>query len=325
MMAGRDNSKKDGEPVVAALDLGGTKLAAAWLTKTGQVEEKQVVPLGRRDGPAVGRCIHREVSRLRRLARQRHKRIVALGVCVPGIAYASSGRVQRPTSGVGRIIRYARNSKRRWLILRAGGGGQRPGCLYLGRSLAGAAQRAATPSLWRWARVSARGFWWTDGCCAARTTAPVSVGGRSVNPSIPYVACGDFESHASGAGLAQSAARLAASLPDYRGPLKRRRVSPPMKCLPLMRPGTPWLRRFCTRRGLRGAACANLVSLFNPEKSSSAAGFLVRPRSSFAPSSGRRKNGRSPGHSAGEIRGVQARRRRGALRRRVFGLARRPA
>jgi glucokinase len=270
MMAGRDNSKKDGEPVVAALDLGGTKLAVAWLTKTGQVEEKQVVPLGRRDGPAVGRCIRREVSRLRRLARQRHKRIVALGICVPGIAYASSGRVWAPN------IRGWEDYPLREELEKALADpavpvvvdSDRAACIW-GEVWRGAAQRCRNAIFMAVGTGIGAGILVDGRVLRGAHDSAGAIGWWALSqPFDPaYVACGDFESHASGAGLAQSAARLAASLPDYRGPLKRRRGLTAHEVFAAYATGDAVAAQVLyTAVAYWGAACANLVSLFNPEK-----------------------------------------------------------
>ncbi len=84
------------DKTVIALDLGGTKLAAALFTADGRPELKQSTPLDGRTGDAVGRLITQEVNRLRRAAAELGKQVLGVGVAVPGIANSKTGRVWAP-------------------------------------------------------------------------------------------------------------------------------------------------------------------------------------------------------------------------------------
>jgi glucokinase len=82
-----------------------------------------------------------------------------------------------------------------------------------------------------------------------------------------YVSCGDFEYHASGAGFAKVAASLVSQMPDYRGPLKRRRELTAQAVFAAHAAGDA-VATHVLHNAVEywGAACANLVSLFSPEK-----------------------------------------------------------
>lgn len=80
---------------VIALDLGGTKLAAAVVSARGKILHSQVAPLAGRRGKDVGRLIAQELRALWNAQRGPHK-IVAIGVSVPGISYSRTGRVWAP-------------------------------------------------------------------------------------------------------------------------------------------------------------------------------------------------------------------------------------
>lgn len=269
-MATRNSSNGCGEPVVAALDLGGTKLASALFTKTGQTGGKRTVALGNRGRKTIGQLVRREANRLRALARQRGVRLAALGICVPGIAHAKTGRVWAPNlsgwedyplreelqtvladPGIPVVV----DSDRAAYILGEAWQGAAKGCrnaIFLSVGTGIGAGILAEGQVLRGAHDSAGAIgWWA----LSRPFHPV------------YVPCGDFEYHASGAGLPKVAASLVASMPDYRGPLKRKRTLTARDVFAAHAVGDA-VAAHVLHDAVEywGAACANLVSLFNPEK-----------------------------------------------------------
>jgi glucokinase len=81
---------------VIAVDLGGTKLASCLFVDRGRPIAKRAVPLEGRQGPDVAKLILTEAKRLQREAARRKLTVQAVGVCVPGIAGARTGRVWAP-------------------------------------------------------------------------------------------------------------------------------------------------------------------------------------------------------------------------------------
>lgn len=81
---------------VIALDLGGTKLAAAILSDKGEMLFTETVLLGDREGNEVGMLILQQANLLVQKARKENMTFSALGICVPGIAHAKTGRVWAP-------------------------------------------------------------------------------------------------------------------------------------------------------------------------------------------------------------------------------------
>lgn len=81
---------------VIALDLGGTKLAAALFDEEGEKIFDETVKLEKRKGKEVGELILLQVSSMVSLAEDNGLQVSSLGICVPGIAYASTGRVWAP-------------------------------------------------------------------------------------------------------------------------------------------------------------------------------------------------------------------------------------
>lgn len=81
---------------VIALDLGGTKLAAALFSDEGKILHTQTVQLENRENEAVGMLIVEQANHLLQKALSKDLIVSALGICVPGIACGQTGRVWAP-------------------------------------------------------------------------------------------------------------------------------------------------------------------------------------------------------------------------------------
>ncbi len=81
---------------VIALDLGGSKLAAALLSDDGDILFKKNTSLEKRTGTKVGELISDTANELISKAVELKENVYALGICVPGIAYAKTGKVWAP-------------------------------------------------------------------------------------------------------------------------------------------------------------------------------------------------------------------------------------
>jgi glucokinase len=81
---------------VIALDLGGTKLAAALFSDDGKILHTETVELEKREGEAVGLLIVQLTNQFLQKALSKDLIVSSLGICVPGIACAQSGRVWAP-------------------------------------------------------------------------------------------------------------------------------------------------------------------------------------------------------------------------------------
>jgi glucokinase len=81
---------------VIALDLGGTKLAAALFSDEGDPIFTETLPLEKRKGGEVGKIILQQAYKLLRKAATENIPVEALGICVPGIAHAKTGTVWAP-------------------------------------------------------------------------------------------------------------------------------------------------------------------------------------------------------------------------------------
>jgi glucokinase len=81
---------------VIALDLGGTKLAAALFSDNGNILFSQTLPLEKRKGNEVGDLILEQAHHFFKKAAEEKIVTSSLGICIPGIAYAKTGRVWAP-------------------------------------------------------------------------------------------------------------------------------------------------------------------------------------------------------------------------------------
>ncbi len=81
---------------VIALDLGGTKLAAALFNENGDALFKATRSLNKKKGTEVGKLISQEANEMLNKAEKMNESVSAIGICVPGIAHAKTGKVWAP-------------------------------------------------------------------------------------------------------------------------------------------------------------------------------------------------------------------------------------
>jgi glucokinase len=229
---------------IAAIDLGGTKLAGAIFDEHGALGHRVVMPLSGRSGAEVGALIREMAENL-----SREQELIAVGVAVPGIYRSERGTVWAPNIAgwddyplleelsaafAGRVVvesdrtcyimgeawqGHARGKRNAIFI--AVGTGIGAGILIDGRVLRGANDIAG------------------------------AIGWLALNGEFvrEYAGCGNFEFHAAGPGIARAAGVTdaeAAFAAYARGDaIARRAIGEAISF---------W-----------GRAVANLVSIFNPE------------------------------------------------------------
>ena len=81
---------------VIALDLGGTKLAAALISDEGNIIIAETQPLEKREGRDVADLILLRANRMLTTAIEKNIRVTSLGICVPGISYSKTKKVWAP-------------------------------------------------------------------------------------------------------------------------------------------------------------------------------------------------------------------------------------
>lgn len=254
-----------------ALDLGGTKLASALLSSGGKMLFTESVLLDGREGQAVGQLIVSQVNQALEKANEIEKEVTALGICVPGIAHANTGRVWAPNipgwddyplmeeliSNIpDKKIRIRIDSDRACYILAETWKGKTKGCLdaiFLGVGTGIGAGIMINGEILRGAHDIAGAIGWMA------LDRPFDE---------KYIPCGCFEYHASGEGLVRVAKELISGTElnsplfhDSNGPVTARDLFEAYDA------GDPLAVKVMDNAiQFWGMAVANLVSLFNPEK-----------------------------------------------------------
>ncbi len=81
---------------VIALDLGGTKLAAALISNDGDILFTETRLLEKRTGHEVGELVVQQANQLLKKAADNNWLVSSLGICVPGISYSKTKKVWAP-------------------------------------------------------------------------------------------------------------------------------------------------------------------------------------------------------------------------------------
>ena len=195
---------------VIALDLGGTKFGLRHLHRQGDRLAKTAVPLDGRQGAAVGKLIVRQIKRLFIAAAKRG--LECKGRRRFGARHRASNwpRVGAEHSRLGGLPAAGRRSAPRLRMrkLRLWSKATAPRRFSAKRGRARPAD-AATRFSWRSARASARALWSMAASFAGLHGIAGAIGWLALDrPFRPeYEACGCFESHASGDGIAAVAKR----------------------------------------------------------------------------------------------------------------------
>jgi glucokinase len=273
---------------VIALDLGGTKLAAAIFTPKSKIVIQRAVPLAGRRGHAVGQLICCQLKALLAVARTSRLQVTAVGISVPGISRAKTGRVWAPNIPGWQDYPLSREilSTLRDTRISVAIDSDRA-CCILGETWRGAAQDCRNAIFLAVGTGIGAGIL-VDGRIlrGARDIAGAIGWLALTRPFRPeYVGCGCFEYHASGTGLAKVANELlsqhsitpslhhssSASFRSARDVFAAHHRGRPVAKATLAQAVEFW-----------GMAVANLVSLFNPEKIIFGGG-VFGPGASFLP------------------------------------------
>lgn len=253
---------------VIGIDLGGTKVAIAMFSESGDLLKRETAALNHRTGSAVSDLICDLLKGF--LKTEGEDPIRAVGVSVPGISRSKSGTVWAPNiqgwedypllkelQALCGAIPVSIDSDRACYILGELWQGNARGCkdaIYLSVGTGIGAGILINGSILRGAQDIA-------GC----------IGWMALDRPFKekYTACGCFESYASGEGIAKVARELLVSMPAYSGEL--RNVKPEdiiaadvFNAFDNGDKLAKELMKQCIE--FWGMAVANLISLFNPEK-----------------------------------------------------------
>lgn len=254
---------------VIALDLGGTKLAAALFNHNGDILSKSHHSLDKKQGKEVGQLISDTAIEVLNKANTIKEAVSAIGVCVPGIAHAKTGRVWAPnipgwddyplleelqTSISNKNIKIKIDSDRACYILGEVWKGNARGCsdaIFLSVGTGIGAGILINNEVLRGSNDIAGAIGWM---------------GLDRPFKKKYISCGDFEYNASGEGIAKVAREM---VQDNKTILKK--IDPgkltAKDVFDAYENGDELAKKIIHNSiECWGMAVANLVSLFNPEK-----------------------------------------------------------
>lgn len=257
---------------VIGIDLGGTKLAAAIFDATGKILHKEFAALEKRQGAEVGSLIKQQIRQLIAYADYNSFPISAIGISVPGIYYAQTGKVWAPNiSGWTEYPLLSElNSMSEVNQIKVKIDSDRA-CYILGETWQGSAKGCQNAIFLAIGTGIGAGILIDGMILRGHNDIAGAVGWLGLNRPFrnEYQSCGDFEYHASGDGIARIARELLATDRNYSGMLSTK----PMDQISSHDIFTAYeahdpiaieVMEQCI--AYWGMAVANLVSIFNPEK-----------------------------------------------------------
>ena len=253
---------------VIALDLGGTKLAAALFNDKGDILFKTNHSLDKKQGTEVGKLIFQEANDLL----NKSEEISAIGICVPGIAHAKTGKVWAPNIPgwddyplLEELQRSVSNEKIKVKI------DSDRACYILGEVWKGNARGCKDAIFLSVGTGIGAGILINNEVLRGSHDIAGAIGWMALDRPFnqKYFSCGDFEYNASGEGIVKVAKEMLNSNVYNKSILKN--INPDLlsakDLFDAYQMGDELSKKVITNAiECWGIAVANLVSLFNPEK-----------------------------------------------------------
>jgi glucokinase len=257
---------------IIGLDLGGTKLSCAVFTQTGEILFKEVTPLEKRQGNEVGVLIKEQIKQFISFSKSSNIEIKAIGISVPGIYYSKTGKVWAPnipgwtdypllteiTAMPGtENIKVKIDSDR--------------ACYILGETWQGSARGCKNAIFLAIGTGIGAGIMVDGKILRGHNDIAGAISWMVLNQSFrdEYEACGCFEYHASGEGIAKVAREILANSHNYSGVLKNKTIDQITShdIFGAYKSRDPIATKvFNECIAYWGMAVADLVSIINPEK-----------------------------------------------------------
>ena len=253
---------------VIALDLGGTKLAAALFNDNGDILFKTNRSLDKKQGTEVGKLIFQAANDLLNKAED----VSAIGICVPGIAHAKTGKVWAPNIPgwddyplLEELQRSVNNEKIKIKI------DSDRACYILGEVWKGNARGCKDAIFLSVGTGIGAGILINNEVLRGSHDIAGAIGWMALDRPFnqKYLSCGDFEYNASGEGIVKVAKEMLSSNVYNKSILKN--ISPDLlsakDIFEAYEMGDELSKKIIANAiECWGMAVANLVSLFNPEK-----------------------------------------------------------
>ena len=253
---------------VIALDLGGTKLAAALFSDKGDILFKTTHSLAKRQGIEVGELIFQAANELL----NKGKDVSSIGICVPGIAHAKTGKVWAPNIPgwddyplLEELRRSVNNEKIKIKI------DSDRACYILGEVWKGNARGCKDAIFLSVGTGIGAGILINNEVLRGSHDIAGAIGWLALDRPFnqKYISCGDFEYNASGEGIVKVAKEMLDN--DVYNKSVLNNINPALlsakDIFDAYENGDELAKKVIANAiECWGMAVANLVSLFNPEK-----------------------------------------------------------
>ena len=253
---------------VIALDLGGTKLAAALFNDKGDILFKTNYSLNKKQGTEVGKLVFTAVNELL----SKTNDVSAIGICVPGIAHAKTGKVWAPNIPgwndyplLEELRRSVNNKKIKIKI------DSDRACYILGEVWKGNARGCKDAIFLSVGTGIGAGILINNEVLRGSHDIAGAIGWMGLDRPFnqKYISCGDFEYNASGEGIVKVAKEMLGSKVFDKSVLKKTDsdLLSAKDIFDAYEMGDELSKKIIANAiECWGIATANLISLFNPEK-----------------------------------------------------------
>lgn len=255
---------------VIAIDLGGTKSAAAIFNEQGETLIKQTDQLEKRKGKEVAGLMIDQINHLFAATKENRTSISSIGISVPGIAYAKTGKVWAPNipgwDDYPLLDELQNEFARKKIKIKIDSD---RACYILGEIWKGNAKNCRDAIFLAVGTGIGAGILVNDQIVRGANDIAGAIGWMGLNKPFDkkYIPCGDFECNASGEGLVKVAKELIASGKFNQSVLATTDQLSARNIFDGYDNNDP-IARMVIQNAIEywGMAIANLVSLFNPEK-----------------------------------------------------------
>ena len=253
---------------VIALDLGGTKLAAALFNDNGDILFKTNHSIDKRQGQGVGEFIFQTANGLL----SKTNDVSAIGICVPGIAHTKTGKVWAPNIPgwedyplLEELQRSVNNKKIRIKI------DSDRACYILGETWKGNARGCRDAIFLSVGTGIGAGILVNNELLRGSNDVAGAIGWMALDKPFKekYISCGDFEYNASGEGILKVVKEMLSEA-NYSKSILNKLIPDELSTKAVFdgyeKGDELSIKVISNAIEYWGMAVANLVSLFNPEK-----------------------------------------------------------